>query len=1653
MSSSSARFLSFTLTQKTSIPKLLEGWQYWIELGLISEEGVNARIVSANQTFQLDFKTRLTLTSLIQKLQLWQATDIFYEQTELAFTVKVKTTHPQLLQGLDRWLVLGLLNEQQIKEIASENLTCSVSIVKPLSPLSIRGTQTSNSHHSQVTKLRKNRQVFPKFKQLLQSLMAEISVIWLLLLGGFMVVISSGVLAASWWQKFSAILQYGVLLVYTLGFGFASWWTGQKPNLQLTTQALRIITLLLVPINFWAMDSFPLWYSISGLIGMGLGSFCLTFLTLKFFKNPSSSSSHSLPLLNYLGLSYLHWGWTLPGIPLIATYLAVIGTTIITLLSPNNAKKDNQSLLQFSLTEGVIFYALIIMLVRVIFMTQVNVFQLALAIGLCGWLMGWRTPPKTLWKWVGSSLLILGWFLSVLTIPSQAIAISLLAILWLARRVKYSYSRRDYLVIFLIGLQIHWLLSRWMIFDDLWNSLINITAANNYPFVLFSILGFPYLLILRFSRKLLILNEQSKLYSFSNQLFFLLGTTLTIISLPNALIRTINLILSTSILAYENTQKLNKNQYFLNPLALLNHIIFLLTIISAVNYFLPSLSINLWSILLLGFMIGEMLLSVIEFPDNNLFHYFNKSSWYLGILFGSISYGLFWFNLTINSAFWGLSWFIVPLFLSIIATCYLSKRQVASQLSVISVSIAQALTIFFPETRLLGLIAGTILMVINTRYLRHFTSVLMNIGLGIGSIFFYLYYLNLEPSLWILSGVIITLLLWFIRHVLSDNTSDLGLLYAQGFDVYAYVLSLILLVRLIDVALIYTSATNTLISSIILMGNVTYRSWQPCQKGKKFSLWYSIFILAIVPLPALSLPSWGWIELAIATVLMVIQTQILKQVISAVITLGFILELIIVILEDNGLRYSEEFWVFWLLFVSIVSLVFWIFYHLFDYYQLDSIDYYKKALDGWATTLCTLEITTIFVLRLTTDYLLNNDFIFLISLNLIMIGTAYRSWQKQRNTLGIVLNIIIILIVQTLVPNVLILRLISLGIATILLSAQSYFLPNFFTAFITLGSCLSFRSIILLLISTNLQISVIPFWIMSDSCTLITLWLLWSYLQQKNQRLATLYTKAIDVWGIIFCTIILVLLTLHSVAIYWQYIEPSIMSMIAIFLLCFALVYRTWKKANNWIFYSLGWALELLTINLIAIFDQSLISLAVVNIILGFMLQILGEWWYKKTGKVQFLSSWHILPLVYGALGTALRWNFFNSWTGLTSLGFALIIIGIGRRKEQFKPLIYLSLILFSLSAYELLFYQIYSFSWGDKYLSMAALATTIMYGYRLSSSWLSSYLHLTTRELKIIAHLHWILGSIFLGFSLLYPLISRPLIGLGSGLFLSQYAILEGRNFREPIRGEIWVYLGFLEAGIVMSYGLLNFSFYTYFNHLLNYWIGTFLALLGVVVYTVPWRQWGWSRRPWNLLAFLLPLMGGLTTLFTLNYLNLLLVAICYGVLAKIAQKPRLFYLSLLLINIAAYPLIKQLNILQSLLHSIVLWLSLLLVIIIEPLCQGQTGKYIRYYLGLIATGILCINTLLSYTNIIPGILGLILIIMGLSLRIRAFLFIGTLTFMINIFYQLVILSFSYPLLKWMLGLLMGLIFIWIAASFENRRSQISTLANHWMRELEHWE
>ncbi len=116
---------------------------------------------------------------------------------------------------------------------------------------------------------------------------------------------------------------------------------------------------------------------------------------------------------------------------------------------------------------------------------------------------------------------------------------------------------------------------------------------------------------------------------------------------------------------------------------------------------------------------------------------------------------------------------------------------------------------------------------------------------------------------------------------------------------------------------------------------------------------------------------------------------------------------------------------------------------------------------------------------------------------------------------------------------------------------------------------------------------------------------------------------------------------------------------------------------------------------------------------------------------------------------------------------------------------------------------------------------------------------------------------------------------------------------------------------------------------------------------------------------------------------------------------------------------------------------------------------KQARHFLRLLGSCAICVVALWSNqsSGLVTGIISVLLIFAGLGLRIRAFLFVGTMTFLVNAFYQLGILIFDYPFSKWVIGLFVGIAFIWIAATFETRREQITALLRSWMSELQTWE
>ncbi len=1286
----------------------------------------------------------------------------------LKIEIRLPSSHPQILLGLDTWLSLGLISDAQVRQICQEFLVCPI-VLQPQTQPQAQPQNVETLPH--VTPLQQDtppRVHKPNIlTRMLQSLGAELSVRWLLFLGMFLVVVSSGVLAASQWEKFPPVGQYGVLLAYTLSFWGISFWAGRQSNLLLTAQTLLIVTLLLVPVNFWAMDSFRLWQHPSEWIVLAIASVLLTAITFlicshrQFFAN---NAIRQFPLINILGLSYLHWGWSVSGFPLIAVYLAMVGTTISTIYYTRYQQRQmtadtssyQQLGLNINLASAVIIYALVVILIRAIFVVHINIQELGLAIGACGWLLTWLAQQRStqdlsevnspslkpsLWEFIGAILLLLGWLVSVgVAFPWQATIVSGLGLWFFKGRLQQHNVRTDVGVIFVIGLQTIWLL--WRLIPFQWQQWAiatgtSLTHSQNAPWALLSVALFPYGIFMLVLANQLMLMHKVKLADFAEKLTLVFGICLTLVSLANPALRSLNLLFSTITLATISQQRRTSMS-----LVYMTQIIGVLTLSSTINLFLPHLTEEMWASIVLALAIAEWLLSL----GNGLWE---RSSWHIGLVLTALSYVLLWksaqlawlFGASDGRANWGMIWLITPMTLTGIA--YLGFRRITnSWLSVVALGLAQLLTLPLSGARLIGLGVATLVMLVNTYYLRQLQSALITIGFGLG---------------------LIAALLW------------------EG----------------------------------------------------------------VPNLPHLSIQGW-----------------------------------------------------------------------------------------------------------------------FLV------------------------------------------------------------------------GAIAS-----------------------------ISLWLMQTFLRRQTHELTSIYTVACDKWAIALCSIELLLLSVHSLEVYRGLAHPGSLYLISELITLGAIIYRSSQQLTNWGFYGIGWCLELLIAEALGFGGHSIIKVAIANIALGLITQLLGEWWRHVHQHERLPNSLHILPLIYGVFGTVLRWHTFANWTGLSTAGVSLIAIGVGRRRPEFKPLVYLGIIGISIAAYELLLYQILQTSEGgfsDGLIAMSALGTSIMYAYRILSPWLLDYLRLTKRELEIFAHIHWAVSSCLL-VAASSTSTNLKMVGLATGLFLVRYAIFQGRvpqsqllsqNQQRVSTPEIWVYLGLLE--IICLWRFLPDSILRLLEENLLSWQVAIASVIACLIYILPWETWGWSKRPWQRAALILPLAFLWQTRSEVLPINLLIAAGFYVFVAKAAEQFRFIYISLALCNWALFQWFYDLHLTDSLWYVTPIGLSVLLIAQLDPDLKRQHTRGRRHLLRLLGTSIICGWATVSHQEmiaLIPGIFSLIAIFAGLALRVRAFLYVGLVTFFTNSFYQLVVLSLHYPFFKWIVGLAVGIILISVAANFETRRQKLNSLLRSTSDELQSWE
>lgn len=1281
----------------------------------------------------------------------------------LRIDFSINASHPKFLEGLDIWLRLGLIGHTQVKGLSKTYLTCPIpvpvvtKVSKPKPVVLPSGIDWEDDSIPVAETLTPS-----PVAQMWQSLWDELSVRWLLFLGVFLVVVSSGVLAATQWQNFPAVAQYGVLWAYTVIFWGGSVWAGKQRNLQLTAQTLRLITLLLMPVNFWAMDSFGLWRNPLEWVVMAIAAVSLTTITLFHQELSNNRSRFTSNATLLLGLSYLHWGWHLLGFPVIAVYIGMVGTAILLpkIVLPERALPEGDA--NRSISSSIIIYALTVLLGRAIFVINLPVAQFGLALGICGWLFVRLIPindpsavanfKSKIWSGIGASLLLIGWLVSVSEkLPWQATVVSGLGLWFCGSRLRRFWQRRDFLAIFVIGLQGIWLVVRLIPAEFRRERIAYISQLigdQSVPWALPSVGLFPYAIAIIVLIDWLHRVSKPQLASFGERLVFSFGAVLTVVSLANPVLRSLNLVLSALTLAVVTRRWLPTRK----GLVYLTHVTGLFACASIIDWQFPTLNQINWATILLVAMGIEWGLSLLNSPN---FSSWRESFWYLGFVLSGISYVLL-FNSLYPSG------------------------------------------IYTPSVDLS----------------------------------------NQSVLLWLLTPLALT--------VVASRRKEVP---------------------------------------------------------QKQSAWFSVYALFMAQVLTLFLPGIRLVSLGIATGLMLVNTRYLKQLEAALITIGF------------GLTF--------------VGMLLW------------------EGIPG---------------------------------------------------------------------------------------------LPKL----------------------------SLPDWLIVNAITITILWLSRSLLQRLTGTIAALYTQASDHWAIGLCGVELVMLTLQNIAAYSGFDSASYKYLAASVLTAFALVYRYWRQPSNRGIYTFSWAVEIIVAEAIFLTNGKVLELAIANIVLGFITLFVSDAWAIRYRRPIPLSSVEILPLFYALFGIILRVGYFNNWTGLLTLGAALIGIGVGRRRAEWKALSYLSLAGITIAWYELVVYQMLQANGGsnaDGLTILASVAAAIAIVYRLLGWFLKSrsrtFLNLSVAEIKITAHLHWLIGSLLITFAIQSAIAIPPkltLVSIFISLILASYALLQGRCQEistQKNTNDIWVYLGLIQIGGTVFYSRI---IWTQLSGLDPHF-STISYLLAYAIYQIPWQRWGWRRTPWRRAAVVFPLLTVLATGDVISDIGLLGVAAFYIWVSQLQNNFRFTYISVALIDWVIIRWFSQHNLTNSLWYTIVVGLSLLYVAQFDPELKRPEQRELRHYLRLMGSGAISLVALVNHQDtgsipgLIPGMISFLTIFAGLILRVRAFLFVGTATFLLTAFYQLVILISRYGFIKWVVGLIVGIIFIAMAANFETRREQIKSVLRNSSHQLGEWE
>jgi len=692
------------------------------------------------------------------------------DRQPLEIRINPDLSQPELLTGLEAWLNLGLIDQEQVKQLAKSRLTCQIPepvvtqpVKLPANPEPAARTEEKVEHFLSRT--------WNAFRE-------ELSVRWLLFLGVFAVLVASGGLAASQWDNFSAIAQYAVLWAYTLAFGGVGAWIARQHRSRLTAGALQTITALLVPINFWAMDALIPWNRPLGWLMIALAATTLTgWLLLQRYQ--------PVPVaVVFLGASYLHWGWDIANWPTVAVYLGAIASTALIVFF--SGKQNSQR--EFALSEASLtVYALVILLGRAIIVVGIPLIALDLAIAICGWLLtiNRETQESVVSKgmeMMGGSFLLLAWGLALgESFPWQAVVATALALEWVWRRLRRFWQYWDLIAVFGIGLQGWGLLSQFIApatRSQLISFLERGLGLETAPFWILPSLGlFPYLVIFLGVVDWLYQIEKPQLGHVGEGCSLGLGAILTVAGLEYPSTRSLALLMMTVMLILVTSRRSPTRIGFVY----VTHLVAWLAIASSLDWMVPNLAFRDWGILALVAMVGEWAVSTrtgsaVTRPSPRQVMY--RSGWHFGFLFTSLSFVL----LANQSAgtLWGGLWLIAPITLTVMTNHWVQQRQkTAAGWAITASLVAQGLTMTSFSTRLLGWSVATGLLALNTRYFPKPAVAMLPVGSAL-ALAASPFWNQLRVPGWLIWGAIALILLWLATDVLSRRRQRYPLVYARA---------------------------------------------------------------------------------------------------------------------------------------------------------------------------------------------------------------------------------------------------------------------------------------------------------------------------------------------------------------------------------------------------------------------------------------------------------------------------------------------------------------------------------------------------------------------------------------------------------------------------------------------------------------------------------------------------------------------------------------------------------------------------------------------------------------------------------------------------------------------------------------------------------